>query len=142
MCMFKWFRKDQNEKVIFDKNWFSTTKYGGIGLNVIKLREDNIRHFDVDIKCEYLKNLTIDPKHSFNITGFIILVSNFGVVDGHDLFKNVAGHIKKQIFLYEFKDAYPYFYDKAGMHDRLQKIYKLNLPKFEPILIDILGEKK
>lgn len=117
------------------KNWFRTSEYGGIYLNVKRMYEDNVRCFDVDMKVEYLKNLTISTNSRFKITGKIILISNFGVVDGHDFFlKEYKNDAKKPILLYEFKDALPYFYDSADVDGRLKNIMKLNLQKFSPIL--------
>lgn len=116
------------------EDWFRTSQYGGICLNVNKLYQDNIRHYDVDIKVEYLKNLTISTDLKYNITGKIIVISNFGVVDGQSLYLKEQDNKKKSILLYEFKDVYPYFYDASDNDYRLKNILKLNLPKFSPFL--------
>lgn len=126
----------KKQEPVIDNGWFQSSLYGGVCLNVKKILEDNIRYFDVDMRVEYLKNLTIN-NHVYNISGEIILVSNFGVVDGHHLFLRDGGCTKKRIRLYEFKDVYPYFFDKGDTQDRIIKIYKLNWHKFQPLLTDL-----
>lgn len=125
----------KKSEIVIDNGWFQSSFYGGICLNVRKIIEDNIRYFDVDMKVEYLKNLLI-TNTTYNISGDIILVSNFGVVDGQAQFLKESGFVKKQIRLYEFKDVYHYFFDKGDTPDRLVKIYKLNLHKFQPVIAD------
>lgn len=114
--------------------WFLTSPMGGIGVNVRAIIEKDIRHWRVQIKSEYLKNLTIS-EDVVNITGKIILISNFGVVDGHSQFLKEKNSTLKEISLYEYKDVYSFFQDFADTNYRIEQIWKQNFPKYNPLLL-------
>lgn len=115
-----------------EKEYFKTDEKD-IWVNVKEIITSKIKFWHVYIENAKLRSLIINRVVS-EISGEILVISNFGIVDGHTSIFDICATDKFQrIRLYEFRDVYKFLNDrKYSSNLRLKKIFEVNELKYDP----------
>lgn len=121
------------EKIFNSSKYFSTSKIGGIKVDVESLLNSDIVRFEGYGKNKYLQNFVINKNDEMRIGNYIVMILKFGIVNNTQL---VFNHEEiNRIVVFQFSDAKKYMIDVTGDDIRLDKIEKSNSIVFTGIVV-------
>lgn len=122
----------QTKKLNFDNPLFGTNLKGGLCVDVIGLVNSNYPRHYCKMRNSYLRDYVIHENDSFTFTGEIVLINNFGIVDGTSKLKKVKNESElHNVINFEFRYAKPYMMDTMGDDFRINTIEELQPLKYE-----------
>ncbi len=126
-------KEHKNEKRInFNNELFGTNSQGGLCVDVISLiGSNNPRHY-CKMRKSYLQEYIINYEDPSNFTGHVVLINNFGVVDGTSkISKSLNDSDLLNVINFEFRHAKPFMMDTMGDDFRINKIEQLQPLKYQ-----------
>lgn len=123
----------KNEKKLnFENPLFGTNLKGGLCVDVISLVNSNYPRHYCKMRNSYLKDYIINDNDPSSFTGEVVLINNFGIVDGTSKIKNNRNDLSLlNVINFEFRYAKPYMMDTMGDNFRIDKIEELQPKKYE-----------
>jgi hypothetical protein len=120
------------QKIFNSSRYFSTSKIGGIKVDVESLLDSSTVRFEGYGKNKYLQNFVINKNDEMRIGNYIVMILKFGIVNNTQL---VFNHEEiNRIVVFQFSDAKKYMVDVTGDDIRLNKIEKSNSIVFTGIM--------
>lgn len=126
--------------LIFNKNkdkvpltsCFETSKIGGIKVDVKGLLNSDCVRWEGYARNSYLRKHVINPKSDLQISDYIVMIFNFGIVNNTSLIED--DHEVNKVVTFQFKDAKKYMFDSMGDDHRINEIEKRSSYKYDGCL--------
>lgn len=122
----------KEKKVPFPSVYFETCRIGGIKVDVKGLLNSDCVRWEGYARNSYLKKHVINEKSDLQISDYVVMIFNFGIVNNSSLIEN-NGELNK-VITFQFKDAKKYMIDTTGDDYRINQIEKQNNYKFSGII--------
>ena len=108
------------QKIFNSSKYFSTSKIGGIKVDVESLLDSSTVRFEGYGKNKYLQNFVINEHDQLKIGNYIVMILKFGIVNNTRLV--YTDEEISRIVVFQFTDAKKYMIDVTGDDVRLDKI--------------------
>jgi hypothetical protein len=127
------FLKKSEQKIFNSSRYFSTSKIGGIKVDVESLLNSNTVRFEGYAKNKYLQKFVINDDDQLKIGNYIVMILKFGIVNNTRLV--YTDDEINRIVVFQFSDAKKYMIDVTGDNIRLDQIEKSNSIVFTGIVV-------
>lgn len=127
------FLKKSEQKIFNSSRYFSTSKIGGVKVDVESLLDSNTVRFEGYAKNKYLQKLVINENDQLKIGNYVVMILKFGIVNNTRLV--YTDEEISRIVVFQFADAKKYMIDVTGDNVRLDQIEKSNSFVFTGIVV-------
>ena len=127
------FLKKSEQKIFNSSRYFSTSKIGGVKVDVESLLDSNTVRFEGYYKNKYLQKFVINENDQLKIGNYVVMIFKFGIVNNTRLVYTNEEITRTVIF--QFADAKKYMIDVTGDNVRLDQIEKSNSFVFTGIVV-------
>jgi hypothetical protein len=127
------FIKKSEQKIFNSSRYFSTSKIGGVKVDVESLLNSNTVRFEGYYKNKYLQKFVINEKDELKIGNYIVMIFKFGIVNNTRLV--YSDEELSRVVVFQFSDAKKYMIDVTGDNIRLNQIEKSNSIVFTGIVV-------
>lgn len=127
------FLKKSEQKIFNSSRYFSTSKIGGIKVDVESLLDSNTVRFEGYYKNKYLQKFVINENDQLKIDNYVVMIFKFGIVNNTRLVYTNEEITRTVVF--QFADAKKYMIDVTGDNVRLDQIEKSNSFVFTGIVV-------
>ena len=127
------FLKKSEQKIFNSSRYFSTSKIGGVKVDVESLLDSNTVRFEGYAKNKYLQKLVINENDQLKIGNYVVMILKFGIVNNTRLV--YTDDDISRIVVFQFADAKKYMIDVTGDNVRLDQIEKSNSFVFTGIVV-------
>lgn len=127
------FLKKSEQKIFNSPRYFSTSKIGGVKVDVESLLDSNTVRFEGYAKNKYLQKLVINENDQLKIGNYVVMILKFGIVNNTRLV--YTDDDISRIVVFQFADAKKYMIDVTGDNVRLDQIEKSNSFVFTGIVV-------
>lgn len=127
------FLKKSEQKIFNSSRYFSTSKIGGVKVDVESLLDSNTVRFEGYAKNKYLQKLVINENDQLKIGNYVVIILKFGIVNNTRLV--YTNEEISRIVVFQFADAKKYMIDVTGDNVRLDQIEKSNSFVFTGIVV-------
>ena len=127
------FLKKSEQKIFNSPRYFSTSKIGGVKVDVESLLDSNTVRFEGYAKNKYLQKLVINENDQLKIGNYVVMILKFGIVNNTRLV--YTNDDISRIVVFQFADAKKYMIDVTGDNVRLDQIEKSNSFVFTGIVV-------
>ena len=127
------FLKKSEQKIFNSPRYFSTSKIGGVKVDVESLLDSNTVRFEGYAKNKYLQKLVINENDQLKIGNYVVMILKFGIVNNTRLV--YTDEEISRIVVFQFADAKKYMIDVTGDNVRLDQIEKSNSFVFTGIVV-------
>ena len=127
------FLKKSEQKIFNSSRYFSTSKIGGVKVDVESLLDSNTVRFEGYYKNKYLQKFVINENDQLKIGNYVVMILKFGIVNNTRLV--YTDEEISRIVVFQFADAKKYMIDVTGDNVRLDQIEKSNSFVFTGIVV-------
>lgn len=127
------FLKKSEQKIFNSSRYFSTSKIGGVKVDVESLLDSNTVRFEGYAKNKYLQKFVINENDQLKIGNYVVMILKFGIVNNTRLV--YTDEEISRIVVFQFADAKKYMIDVTGDNVRLDQIEKSNSFVFTGIVV-------
>lgn len=127
------FLKKSEQKIFNSPRYFSTSKIGGVKVDVESLLDSNTVRFEGYAKNKYLQKFVINENDQLKIGNYVVMILKFGIVNNTRLV--YTDEEISRIVVFQFADAKKYMIDVTGDNVRLDQIEKSNSFVFTGIVV-------